>query len=368
MYIEKLKLNNFRNYESQSIEFSNRINYIFGNNAQGKTNILESIYITSIGKSHRYAKDQEIINFGKSGFFIEIDLIKIKRRYKIEYGFDTDKGRIIKINDIPIKKLGDLPGNIISVLFSPDDLKIVKENPSYRRKFIDILICQIHKSYLYDLQEYYKILNQRNNLLKQIKENAELEKTLDVWDEKLGIVGSKIIERRILFLEKIRKASKEIHCKIASKEVLETKYHCNFIDEKDKFEEIKEKFINELRKNRKFDIRKGFTGIGPQRDDIDLFINDLEVEKYASQGQQRTVVLSLKLAELQIIKEETGETPILLLDDVFSELDIERKKVLIEYIQDMQVFITSTDKSDIFDYKDVKIFEVRNGVIECSFI
>jgi DNA replication and repair protein RecF len=252
-------------------------------------------------------------------------------------------------------------------MFSPDDLKMVKEGPSYRRRFLDILICQLHSSYLYDLQNYYKILNQRNNLLKQIKFMSNIEYTLDVWDEKLAEVGSKIIEKRLAFVKKIAEKGSNIHKSIALNEKLNIKYACSFISKNDedlKNNEIYENFYKAILQSRDKDIKRGFTNEGPHRDDLKFLINDLDIEKFGSQGQQRTVVLSLKLAELDILEEEVQDKPILLLDDVFSELDENRRDYLKHYIRDYQVFITSTDKEEIVNQnEDFHTLKVVNGSV-----
>ena len=368
MYIESLKLINFRNYIEQKINFSKNINFIYGNNAQGKTNILESIYLCSVGKSHRYAKDIELVYFGEQHYYIEAALIRNNRNYKIEISFNNKKGKKIKAGGIELKKIGELLGKVVVVMFSPDDLKLVKDSPAYRRRFLDILICQLHASYLFNLQQYIKILEQRNNLLKQVKFKPEFESTIDVWDEKLEQVGSKIIKKRIEFIDKIAQTVKMVHSNITSyKENLEIIYKCNIIDENYgniSYEEIRDKFAKVLKKNKDIDFKRGFTSVGPHRDDFKLLINKLDVEKYGSQGQQRTVVLSLKLAELEILKEEIQENPILLLDDVFSELDENRRNFLKAYIKDLQVFITSTDNLwENPDNKDIKVLKVTNGSI-----
>lgn len=367
MYIKSLRLVDFRNYSNQKIEFDKGINLIFGDNAQGKTNILEAIYICSIGKSQRNIRDEDLVLFGQGGYFIEIDLIKEKRSYKIEIGFNKQKGKAVRIGGVGLKSIGELLGKLVVVMFFPDDLKMIKEGPSYRRRFLDILICQLHSSYLYDLQSYHKILNQRNNLLKQIKITPDIENTLDVWDEKLAQVGSKIIQKRICFVKKIIEKVLVIHKNLALNEELKVKYDCSFIDKADENlsnNDIYEHFYKALQKSREKDIKRGFTNEGPHRDDLKFFINNLDVEKFGSQGQQRTVVLSLKLAELNILEEEIEDKPILLLDDVFSELDESRREYLKQYIKEFQVLITSTDKSEIVKENDsIRTLKVVNGSV-----
>ena len=367
MYIKSLRLVDFRNYSNQRIEFDKKMNLIYGDNAQGKTNILEAIYLCSIGKSQRNIKDDDLVFFGNNGYFIEIDLIKEVRNYKIEIGYNKEKGKAIRVGGIGLKSVGELLGKLVVVMFSPDDLKMVKEGPAYRRRFLDILICQLHSSYLYDLQSYYKILNQRNNLLKQIRSISNIENTLDVWDEKLAEVGSKIIEKRISFVKKIAEKGLNIHKNIAINENLNIKYACSFINKNDenlKNNDIYKNFYKAILQSRDKDIKRGFTNEGPHRDDLKFLINNLDVEKFGSQGQQRTVVLSLKLAELDILEEEIQDKPILLLDDVFSELDENRRDYLKQYIKDFQVFITSTDKEEMINQNEsIHALRVVNGSI-----
>ncbi len=365
MYIKKIKLKYFRNYSYQEIDFFSKGNMLFGDNAQGKTNILEAIYVCAVGKSHRQAKDNELVNFRSNGYFIEIDLIKKDRSYKIEVGF-RDKEKKIKVAGNELRRVGELPGKLVVVMFSPDDLRMVKDSPAYRRRFIDILICQLYSSYLFSLQQYYKILNQRNSLLKQIKINPQLKSTLGIWDEKIAENGSKIVCQRNEFIRKIALSSKSIHDKLTSgKEELQIHYKNSLIEKRlDAVSEkmLKQKIMEELQEFRDLDIRRGFTSAGPHRDDIEIMINKREAGKFGSQGQQRTAVLSLKLAELDILREEIQENPVLLLDDVFSELDQKRQEFLEEYIKDIQFFITSTDFIDCKVYgKEIKQFRVENG-------
>ena len=369
MYIKGIRLVNFRNYEKQEIKFSSNGNLLFGYNAQGKSNILEAIYICALGKSYRFARDAEMIHFGKDGYFVEIELIKNDRSYKIEFGFDKVKGKRIKVGGVELKKIGELLGKLNVVMFGPDDLKMVKESPEHRRRFLDILICQLYSTYLYDLQQYYKILEQRNNLLKQIRLKPNIEETIDIWDLKLEEIGSKIIKKRYEFVEKISEQVKKIHYNLTSEnEELEVRYKCCIREENlnnMEYSVIRERYKASLKQNMKIDIKRGFTGVGPHRDDLILTINKTDVEKYGSQGQQRTVVLSLKLSQLEIIKEEIDESPVLLLDDVFSELDENRRIFLMKYIEKMQVFITTTEDNEVFINKNnFKKFRVNKGIVK----
>jgi len=345
MYVNRIKLINFRNYQHVEVGFLNQINLLYGDNAQGKTNIIEAICLSSLGKSQRIARDSEMILFGSENYFVEIDLIKNNRSYKIEIGVTNKKEKRIKISGREIKKVGELLGKLIIVLFSPDELKIIKESPYYRRRFLDILICQLSASYLLNLQKYYRIAAQRNNLLKQIKKKRELVETLDIWDREFSQTAVLILKKRKEYIDKIKEKAEKIHLKLTEeKENLQIFYKSTFKGISASVDESIEEFMISLKHMRDADIEKGFTHIGPHRDDIIIKINGKDATKYGSQGQQRTVVLSLKLAELEVIREEIGEYPVLLLDDVFSELDAKRRRFLIDYIKGVQVFITSTEK------------------------
>ena len=335
MWINKIKLTNFRNYNKQEINLYENINVFFGENAQGKTNIIESIFLSSIGKSFRTNKEKELIKFNEPKALIEIDYEKSDRNgnIKIEIG----EKKQIYLNGIKLKKLSELLGNINIVIFTPDDINILKGGPQNRRKFLDIMISQLRPNYMHVLTLYNKTLEQRNNYLKQIKIENKDQNLLDIWDEKLIEYGIKIYEYRKEFIEKIKNKINNIHKEITQdKEEIEIKY---FSDAN-----TRQNFINELKSRRKLDIIKGFTTKGIHRDDFVVYINGREVEIYGSQGQHRTAILSLKLSELNVIYDEIGEYPILLLDDFMSELDDKRRRNFLNNIKDIQVIITCTEK------------------------
>ena len=312
MYIEKIKLINFRNYEQLDLNLNKNINIIYGNNAQGKTNILESIFLCSFGKSFRTSKEKEMIKFNESNSIVEIYYQKKDRdgKIKIEIG---DRKQIY-LNGIKIKKLSELLGNINIVIFTPDDINILKDGPANRRRFLDMMIGQLRPNYVYNLNMYLKTIEQRNNYLRQIKEENKPEELIEIWDEKLADYGEKIFNYRNEFIEKISEKINKIHGEITeNKEKLKIDYISNCED--------KENYLKLLKERRKLDIIKGFTTKGVHRDDFMIYINDKEVNIYGSQGQNRTVILSLKLSELNVVYEEIGEYPILLLDDFMSELD-----------------------------------------------
>lgn len=353
MWIKKLKLNNFRNYDNKEINFEKNINIFYGENAQGKTNIIESIFLGSMGKSFRTNNDKELIQFNKENFYVEIYFEKSDREGKIKIELNNKKN--IYLNDIKIKKLSELLGNINIVIFTPDDINILKEGPQKRRRFLDIMISQLRPNYMYILNLYQKTLEQRNNYLRQIKmENKNLE-LLEIWDEKLADYAQKIYEYRSEFIEKIKNKIKKIHNEITeNKEDIEIKYISECKD--------KEEYIKLLNERRKLDIIKGFTTKGIHRDDFVIYINNNQVNVYGSQGQHRTAILSLKLSELQVIYDDIGEYPILLLDDFMSELDEKRRKNFLDNIKNIQVIITCTEKIKI-ENSEYSLFNIKNGEI-----
>lgn len=353
MNITKLKLENFRNYDSQEIEFNKGINVIYGDNAQGKTNILEAIFLCSMGKSFRTSKDKELIKINKDFAKLNIEYEKSDREGNIEYIISEKKS--IAINGVKIKKLSELLGNINSIIFSPDDMEILKDGPQKRRKFLNMLISQLRPRYLFNLNAYNKTLEQRNNYLRQIKEQNVSTEMLDIWNEKLAEYAIKIFEYRYEFIEKLKSKINNIHKNITDgNEKIEIKYLSDCSN--------KEGYLKLLKERTKLDIIKGYTTKGIHRDDFVVYINEKEVNIYGSQGQNRTVILTLKLSELQVIYEEIGEYPILLLDDFMSELDEKRRNNFLNNIKNTQVIITCTDKLEL-NKLDYKLFNVKKGEI-----
>lgn len=348
-----------------SLEFDSNCNIIFGENAQGKTNIIEAIYLCAAGRSHRTSKDHEMIKMQTEGYVVSLDVEKANQETNIEIKYGKDGKKSIRINEIPAKKLGNLIGNLNAVIFSPEDLMIIKDGPSERRRFIDITISQLKPSYFYDLQQYGKILMQRNSLLKEIHQNKLLEETLEIWDQNLIKTGSRIIKVRKEFIDKINIHAKKNHEKISNgKEVLNISYESSFrVKEWEKIESIEECFERALKGAKERELIKGSTLYGPQRDDCEIKLNENDIRIYGSQGQQRTAVLSMKLSEIDIMKEETGENPVLLLDDVMSELDMERQNYLLRNLEKVQTFITCTDKEFFGKMKEenTSYFHVVNG-------
>ena len=353
MYIDKMKLINFRNYECQEIQFNKNINIIYGDNAQGKTNILEAIFLSSFGKSFRTSKEKELIKFGQDKLMVEANFQKKDRDGKIRIEIGSKKQ--ITVNGIKIKKLSELLGNINIVIFTPEDINILKDGPAGRRRFLDMMIGQLRPNYVHNLNLYIQTLEQRNNYLKQIKELNKPQEMLEIWDEKLAEYGEKVYLYRKEFVDKIINKMNDIHKKITDeKEELKIEYISNCSK--------KNEYLKILNERRKLDIIKGFTTKGVHRDDFVIYINNREVGVYGSQGQNRTVILSLKLSELNVVYDEIGEYPILLLDDFMSELDEKRRKNFLENIENTQVIITGTDKVEISTI-DCSLYNVQKGEI-----
>ena len=352
MYIKKLKLENFRNYEKQEIEFDKNVNIIYGDNAQGKTNIIESIFVCSLGKSFRTNKDKELINKDKE--YSRVEMISFKEDREVKINFEIYNKKSFSVNGIKVKKTSDVLGKNYVVLFTPEDINILRNEPSKRRRFLNIIISQLRPMYVHLLNQYNKTIEQRNIYLKQIKYERKDVKNLDIWDEQIAKLGIKIYNYRKEFIEKINEKIIDIHFKITEdNEKINIKYITN----------IGENYLENLKKNRKKDIEKGYTSIGIHRDDLEIFINENDVSVYGSQGQKRTTIISLKLAEANVIYDEIGQRPIILLDDFMSELDKKRIQGLFENIKDNQVIITCTDSFKINNTK-YKLFKVTNAKIE----
>lgn len=361
MYIEYLNLLNFRNYEKLNLKLCKNINVFIGDNAQGKTNILESIYYCSIGKSHRTNKEKELIKWDCSASLLEAYVVRDRINKKIEIKIFEEGKKGIRVNSIKVSKIAQLMGNLNVVMFSPEDLKIVKESPVFRRKFLDIELCKLNNRYYHDLVQYNKVLNERNIVLKKwIGNNLQI---LDVYDEQLLKYGSYLIKERDLYIKKLNNIGKKIHSEITSgNENIEFKYLASVRDMKNIENELRELLI----KNRKKDCVRRITSIGPHRDDFSININNVDTRSYGSQGQQRTSVLTIKFTSLEIIKETIGEYPVLLLDDVLSELDAKRQKYILNSIKNIQTIITCTGIGDIKKYleDEVQLFVVKNGVVD----
>ncbi len=360
MIIKSLELADFRNYETLNISFDKGTNILYGDNAQGKTNILEAIYVSATTKSHKGSKDKEIVNFNKEEAHIRTYLEKEDVEYRVDMHLRKNKSKGIAIDGQKIKKAADLLGLLNVVFFSPEDLSIIKNGPSERRRFADLELCQLDNFYLYNLNHYNKIINQRNKLLKDMYFNPGLRETLNIWDSQLVSFGSKIIERRELFAKQLCEIIGEIHKKLSGgKEEIIIRYEPDVSIED---------FDQRMKENQEKDIRSKMTSTGPHRDDFSFIVNGVDIRKYGSQGQQRTAALSLKLSEIELVKKMTKDTPVLLLDDVLSELDSNRQNYLLNSIGDIQTIITCTGLDEFVNnrFEINKIFKVTNGVIDIN--
>lgn len=339
MNILRLELNYFRNYFSEKVDLAPGVNVFSGNNAQGKTNLLEAVYFMSLGKSMRTPRDKELIMWQHDRGRIKAEINKSFGTGTVEIVLDKEVNKRVAVNGMPISRIGELMGAITTVLFSPDEIGIIKDTPQKRRKFIDIALCQLSKSYFYCLSDYNKILAQRNKLLKK---NAP-EDALDVWDVQLIDHCAKIVRTRREFVKRLGKYAAESHSFLTDgKEKISVNYEGTAGETT---EEIKENFKRELLLNREADYRHGYTHCGAQTDDLAVMLDGTDVRKFGSQGQQRSCALSLKLAEMDLYRDEQGEYPVLLLDDVFSELDTARAQRLAMAVAGYQTIITCTHLS-----------------------
>lgn len=352
MLIDTIKLNKYRNYDSAFIKLNNGLNFIVGKNAQGKTNLLESIFLLSVGKSPKNSKDKQMIKFDEDKAHVEIEFLTREGKKTIQMFLDKSNKKAIRINNLNVLKLAELVGVLSVVYFSPDELKLIKEVPEDRRNFLDISISQFDKTYLYDILKYDKILKQRNTILKTFDSRESKLEQLKLFTPQLIDTAEKIIKKRIKFIENLVVYAKKIHKIITLNENLEIFY--SFSEEDNK--SIKEQLYDLFEKNVDKELDLGYTCFGPHRDDIIFKIDGLDCRYYASQGQQRTVALVVKLALMEVIKEITHEYPILLLDDVLSELDSSRQARLLELTKNYQTLITCTNIPKVdFDYNVIKI-------------
>lgn len=357
MVIESIKLDNFRNYDSLKLKFDSGTNIFYGDNAQGKTNILEAVYLCGTTKSHKGSKDRDLIKFNQEESHLRMRLKKNRSSYKIDMHLKKNRTKGIAINGVPIRKASELFGIANLVFFSPEDLNIIKNGPAERRRFMDAQLCQLNKVYLFQLSNYNKILNQRNKLLKEIGFRQDYMDTLDIWDMQLVQYGEKVIRERELFVERLNGIIGGIHAKLSGgKEELHVSYEKNV---------GYGEFENQISKNRDRDLKMKVTMTGPHRDDLCFEIGGVDIRRFGSQGQQRTAALSMKLAEIELVKQEIKDTPVLLLDDVLSELDSNRQHYLLESIHDIQTLVTCTGIDDFVEnqFKINKVFHVIDGAV-----
>ncbi|MBT2603037.1 DNA replication and repair protein RecF [Peribacillus frigoritolerans] len=369
MYIENISLKNYRNYTELNLAFENKVNVILGENAQGKTNVMESIFVLAMAKSHRTSNDKELIRWDEEYAKIEGRVSKRNTSIPLELTI-SKKGKKAKCNHIEQRKLSQYVGNMNVVMFAPEDLNLVKGSPLVRRRFIDMEIGQVSPVYLHDMSQYHKILQQRNHYLKLLQTRKQTDTTmLDVLTDQFIQYAAKIVERRYEFLLKLQQWAEPIHSGISRNlEVLKIQYKPSLdVSESMDLTKMIEVYTEKFDKIKTREIERGVTLVGPHRDDLVFFVNDRDVQTYGSQGQQRTTALSLKLAEIELIHEEIGEYPILLLDDVLSELDDFRQSHLLNTIQGkVQTFVTtpSVDGIDHQTLREASTFYVSQGSIK----
>ena len=358
MYVEKIEVKNFRNYDAMTLALDQGTNIFYGNNAQGKTNILEAVYLCGTTKSHRGSRDKDMIRFGEDESHIRMIVRKQDVPYRIDMHLKKNRAKGIAVNEVPIKKASELFGIVNFVCFSTEDLNMVKNGPAERRRFLNVELCQINRLYMDDLTKYNKILEQRNRTLKELQYRRDYQDMLDIWDEQLLFFGSRIIEEREKFLGYLNEIVRDIHGSLTNKNE-----HIELIYEPDT---TKNDFSIKLREARDRDTHMKSTTVGPHRDDFAIRVNDIDIRRFGSQGQQRTSALSIKLSEIEILKQKTKDTPILLLDDVLSELDSNRQNYLLKSISHIQTLITCTGLDDFIEnrFPINQVYEVISGHVK----
>lgn len=360
MKIKSVELQNFRNYDYLSMSLDDDTNIIYGDNAQGKTNILEALYVCATTKSHKGSRDREMINFNQDEAHIKSIIDKDGTGYRIDMHLKKSRAKGIAINGVPIKRASELFGIINIIFFSPEDLNIIKDGPSERRRFLDMELCQLDKIYLHNISNYNKVLMQRNKLLKDMAYSDSAKDTLEIWDMQLVNYGTEVIRRRRNFIKELNDIVGKIHLKLSGEtENLELSYEED-INEND--------FILTLRNSYEKDLKLKSTSAGPHKDDMGFKINGADVRKYGSQGQQRTAALSLKMAEIELVKSIIKDTPVLFLDDVLSELDSNRQYYLLNSIKNIQTVITCTGLDELINnrFHIDKIYKVVSGHVTCE--
>lgn len=358
MRIERLRLRSFRNYEQADVRPAPGVTVLYGENAQGKTNLMEAVHLCCVGRSHRTSRDRELVRWGESEAYVQADVRRSDGAHQIGVALypNEQKKKKITLNGEPVRRIGELMGQVNAVLFSPEDLRLVKDGPEGRRRFLDMEISQLQPAYFYALQRYARALSQRNGLLRelQIQRSDALFSTLEEWDAMLAKCGAEILKKRAQYLLQLEEKAEEIHETLSGgREKLKLRYVGCDADETG--------LVCLLRASREEDCRRGFTSVGPHRDDYKIIINGKDARAFASQGQQRTAALSLKLAEIDVMREETNEAPVLLLDDVMSELDVSRRRMLLTRIGGVQTIITCTHLDDLGGAEYEKAISIRDG-------
>lgn len=368
MIIKGLKLHNFRNYEDQKFEFDEKINIIYGNNAQGKTNVLEAIYLFSLGKSNRASKDTDMIKFGETSFEAEIEYISKSREVSGRIYLENSRRKKIFLNDIPVRKNSELLGNLNVVFFGPEYLSLIREGPKRRRKNIDIMICQLKPQYLTAVSEYKKLNEQKSSLLKAERIDEIL---LSVIDEKVLELSLYIARVRYEYIKKIERLAQKIQLEISEgRESLTMKYiSCGIEINDENIKNLSAHFEKKMVELRGRELKYKESVFGPHRDDIEFYINGKDLKLFGSQGQQKTAILVQKIAEVELFCEEIGEYPVLLLDDIMSELDSSRQDFVLNKIKNMQIFVTCTDSEKFKNLEKGKFIRIDKGeVTNCTSI
>ncbi len=363
MRAQWLQLNDFRNYARAELRAAAGITALTGDNAQGKTALLEALYLCCTGRSHRTPRDRELIRWGQPLARVAVVVEQSDGSHEVEIALPEAGRKQVKVNGTAIARSGELMGHVCGVLFSPEDLSLVKDGPAERRRFIDMELSQIRPAYYYALQRYQRALTQRGRLLRDGFRDESLLKTLPSWDEQLASSGASIIEYRRAFSQKLAAHAGRVHAGLSGgQEVLDVRYACS-INSDESGAELAQALYGALDRARSSDLARGATSVGPHRDDLALTLNGVDARAYGSQGQQRSCALSLKLAELKVMHEETGEHPILMLDDVLSELDPSRRRQLLEALGDVQTLITCTDPADLAGAQVSQLLSIKNGTI-----
>lgn len=358
MEIKSVELKNFRNYTLQKVGFKSGLNILEGKNAQGKTNLLEAVFLCAIGKSPRTNKEKELLKWNEQMGKVTIEFTKKSGTKKIELYLFSNQNKAIKINGVPIKKLGELMGELNAIYFSPDELKLVKESPDERRRFMDIDLCQFNKNYFYALNKYNKILNQRNKLLRSGNLQS-IKETISIWNEQLSEQACYIILKRLELIDKLKVFAERAHYYLTDNQEKMVLSYVGLTDTNK--ETLKQKLVKLYETSLEKDLNLGYTTVGPHRDDIKIMVNDVDIRHFGSQGQQRSCALSLKLAELEIFKSNLGEYPVLLLDDVLSELDEFRREKLLKIINNFQTLLTCTEYNLNLP---ANVLKVKSGTVE----
>ena len=357
MVITSMQLQDYRNYACLDLQFDRHTNIFYGNNAQGKTNILEAVYVSGTTRSHRNSKDRELIRFGQEEAHICLYMEKQEILHKIDLHLRKNKTKGIAIDGIPIKKASELFGLLHFVLFSPEDLGVIKNGPSERRRFLDMELCQLDKIYLHHLADYNHVVLQRNKFLKSMNDRSDGSDLLEVLDEQLVYYGREIIKRRRSFIRELKEMMEKIHGQLSGgQEQMEISYESDTQEDQ---------FMEQIKRNRDKDLKWKTTTVGPHRDDISFIVNGADIRRYGSQGQQRTAALSLKLSEIEIVKRRIHDTPVLLLDDVLSELDSSRQNYLLNCIKDVQTLLTCTGLDELIQHRFSinRIYRVDDGMV-----